>query len=170
MEEREGETFERGRKKRKDRFFSPRIFISFVLSFSRLWCSSLSLSMYIDAYIYVHPLRYFFVQFWFRVDWYRSGESDISIYISWDSRAFWSMESFGVVSSGDRLIFARWRRKDLLDCYPWFCSLSIAFRFETRGSTHGGWTNATPPSPAKTDIYGTIVYPAERNSDKMYRY
>lgn len=25
---------------------------------------SLSLSMYIDAYIYVHPLRYFFVQFW----------------------------------------------------------------------------------------------------------
>lgn len=30
-----------------------------------------------------------------RVDWYRSGESNISIYISWDSRAFWSMESFG---------------------------------------------------------------------------
>lgn len=46
MEERKGETFERRRKKRKDRFFSPRIFISFVLSFSRLWRSSLSLYVY----------------------------------------------------------------------------------------------------------------------------
>lgn len=43
----------KGRKKRKDRFFSPRIFISFVLSFSRLWCSSLSLSLYVYRCIHI---------------------------------------------------------------------------------------------------------------------
>lgn len=46
-------------------------------------------------------------------------------------------------------------------------------RFKTRGKhtrdvIRGG--RVQRPSPAKADIYETIVYPTERNTDKMYRY
>lgn len=74
---------------RKDRFFS---YLYFLCPFflCRVTASLLlSLSIYIYTYILWDISS--FNSGW-RVDWYRSGKSNISIYIRWDSCAFWSME------------------------------------------------------------------------------